>query len=170
MRSNRLLLALALGGVFLVQPTGALAAFTQTTPAANLGVSMTISAACTVSVGSVAFTAPGLINTGTAPASTGTVTVTCSNGTLYEVAMAAGGGSGANTTTRKMTKSGGTETISYRLCQDLACGTNWGNTTDTKTGTGTGSAVALTVYGQVPNQSTPSSGSYADTVAVTVNY
>jgi hypothetical protein len=46
-----------------------------------------------------------------------------------------------------------------------------GNTTGhTVGGTGTGSSQALTVYGRVASQTTPSAGSYSDSVVVTVTY
>ncbi len=66
-----------------------------------------------------------------------------------------------------------------QLFTDAARTTNWGQTigTDTVTGTGAGfavaNAVALNVYGRVPdtvaNQSVPA-GNYTDTVTVTVTW
>ncbi|EEF26199.1 conserved hypothetical protein [Ricinus communis] len=40
----------------------------------------------------------------------------------------------------------------------------------TVAGTGTGNAQLLTIYGRVPPQTTPSSGTYTDTVVVTLTY
>ena len=66
----------------------------------------------------------------------------------------------------------GAQTITYGLYQDAARSNPWGNTigTNTAAGTGTGSNQALTVYGRVGAQTTPSRGTYSDSVVVTVTY
>jgi spore coat protein U-like protein len=42
--------------------------------------------------------------------------------------------------------------------------------TNTEAGTGTGTTQTITVYGQVPAQTSPAPGSYADVVNVTVTF
>ena len=72
---------------------------------------------------------------------------------------------------------GSSEFINYELYLDAGRTQRWGNSlnppsTDTVTGTGTGSPQlpAVTVYGRVPPQTTPSAGSYGDTITVNVTY
>lgn len=66
---------------------------------------------------------------------------------------------------------GGGATVNYALYRDAGFTQNWGNTTgtDTTAGTGSGAVQTVTVYGQVPAQTTPAAA-YADTVAVTITY
>ena len=66
----------------------------------------------------------------------------------------------------------GSETISYQLYRDAARTLVWGNTlnTDTKGGTGAGTTQNHDVFGRVPAQTTPSPGTYTDTIVVTVEY
>ena len=136
----------------------------------NLAVSMTITAGCTVTAGSVSFGTQSSLQSNVDQ--TGSLSVTCSNTTPYNVGFDSGANS-ASVTTRKM-KGGAsnTEFVSYSLYTTSGRTTNWGNTvgTDTVTGTGNGSAQTLTVYGRVPAQTLGSPGAYADTVTVTVTY
>jgi spore coat protein U-like protein len=95
--------------------------------------------------------------------------VQCTNSTPYTVALDGGTSGATDPTQRKMSK--GAEKITYGLYQDSARSQGWGNTTgQTVGGTGTGSSQALTVYGRVASQTTPSAGSYSDSVVVTVTY
>ena len=139
------------------------------TATGTLSVSMTIQASCTLSSSSaVAFGTSGVLASNVD--ATGSLSVQCTNTTPYTVALDQGAGSGATTSTRKMTGSGAT--VSYNLYRDSARTQNWGNATgtDTVAGTGNGAAQTLTVYGRVPAQSTPAPGSYSDTVNVTITY
>ena len=68
---------------------------------------------------------------------------------------------------------GSSEFVNYELYRDAGRTQRWGNTppTDIVASTGTGSAQpAVTVYGRVPPQTTPSAGSYGDTITVNVTY
>src|SRR4051812_22497484 len=69
---------------------------------ANLSVTATMTANCSVSTSPVAF---GSFNAvaGTAVDATGGVTVTCTNGTTWSAAADAGAGTGASLATRKLT-------------------------------------------------------------------
>ena len=64
------------------------------------------------------------------------------------------------------------EQITYGLYQDSGRTQPWGDSVGTNTAAGTGSGLTqtFTVYGRVPAQNTPSPGTYADTVVVTVSY
>src|SRR6266581_4147058 len=135
----------------------------------TLGVSVTINAGCNVSTTSVAFPTQSVL--ASAVNQTGTVLVTCTNSTAYNVGLDKGAASGATVTNRLMTGPS-SATVGYALYSDTGRTTNWGNTigTDTVAGTGNGSAQTLTVFGQIPGQTTPQPGSYADTVNVTVTF
>jgi spore coat protein U-like protein len=139
------------------------------TATTTLGVSLTINAGCNVSSTSVAFPAQSVLASGVD--ASGTVSVTCTNTTPYNVELDQGAGSGATVTSRKMTGPS-SATVAYGLYQDSGHSTNWGKTdgTDTVAGTGNGTAQTLTVYGHIAAQTTPAPGSYADTVNVTVTF
>ena len=134
-------------------------------------VSVTIAPSCSVSATNLAFGTQGVLNANID--NTATINVQCTGTTGYSVGLAAGGGTGATTSNRSMTGSGGT--VKYGLYQNQARSVNWGNNTaspggDMVGGTGSGLVQALTVYGRVPPQATPHQGSYGDTVQVTVYY
>jgi spore coat protein U-like protein len=113
---------------------------------------------------------------GTLLTSTGTITFTCfGNGNAnYTLALSAG----RSGTYSARTMTFGSNFLSYNLYQDAAYTKVWGD--------GTGGSFAfsgqikfkgepfittnLTVYGRVPAQSVPSSGTYADTITVILTY
>ncbi|WP_313494732.1 spore coat U domain-containing protein [Stenotrophomonas sp.] len=65
----------------------------------------------------------------------------------------------------------GAERIGYELYSDPGHSSRWGNTQNTAvSGTGTGDMQTLTVYGQVPAQTSPPPGNYQDTITVTLTY
>lgn len=98
------------------------------------------------------------------------IRLTCTSNTAWSVGID-GGGNG-DPGNRRMRRNGmGPEWIGYGLYQDAGRTQAWGNTPATSvTGVGTGVQVALTAYGQVPDQPMPLSGDYRDTVVVTVEY
>ncbi|SEE96166.1 Spore coat protein U (SCPU) domain-containing protein [Rhizobiales bacterium GAS191] len=102
---------------------------------------------------------------------TSTITVECTNTTPYNIGLNQGV-NGGSVTTRQMKGGPSNELIGYSLSSDAARSVNWGQTigTDTVGGTGNGSPQAYTVYGRVPPQTTPSPGTYTDTITVTVTY
>ncbi len=140
------------------------------TATADMSVSATVVASCSVSAGALAFGS----YSGSAVTSSAALSVTCTNDAPYTIALGAGSGTDATTSARLLTNaSDSTSTLSYGLYQDSSYATTWGDTTgtDTLAGTGTGAAQAITVYGKIAaNQLTASTGTYADTVVVTVNY
>lgn len=101
---------------------------------------------------------------------TTSMTVRCTNGTTYVIAMNAGTGSGATTAARKMTSGG--NTLTYSLYQNASHTSLWGQNSgvDTVAGTGSGALQTLTIYGRAPAQQTAPTGSYADTITVTLTY
>lgn len=98
------------------------------------------------------------------------VTVNCTFFTAYTVALSAGQGTGATTTTRKMATGGGGNTLNYKMFQDSSRTTNWGNTTgtDTVAGTGLGIAQTIFIYPQLPAAQYVVPNTYNDTVTVSV--
>lgn len=134
------------------------------TASSTLAVTATVSSACIVSTSPVAFgaynpTAPGALN------STGTVSVTCTNGTNYDITL--DGGVHANVSAREMDS--GVNRLAYQLYSDASRTTIWGTSTPVS-GTATGSQIDHTVYGQVPAGQAAPAGSYVDTVNVAVTY
>ncbi len=102
---------------------------------------------------------------------TANVSVTCSNGTPYNIGFNAGTGSGASVTTRKMTAATSTAVLNYTIKKPDT--TNWGNTAgnDTYAGIGTGISQSIVATLQLAaGQSTQSPDIYTDTITVTVNY
>lgn len=139
-------------------------ATSSTTP---LGVSASVSVTCGMSVTPLAFGS----YSGTQLDAATTVSVTCSNGTAYDIGLDAGSATGATVTTRQMGgPSGGL--LSYAIYQNTGRTTNWGNTpgTDTVAGTGSGALQTIDIYGHIAAGQFPVSGSYSDTVTVTISY
>lgn len=147
-----------------------------TTATTNMTVQMTIAASCTVSASALDFGTQTLIDISSNVDATSTLTVTCTNGTAYNVALNPGandGGSGISA--RKMKIGATSDTVNYQLYSDSGHSSVWGETTsgspDVVTGTGSGDGQAITVYGRVPSgQTNPKIGAYSDTITVTVNY
>jgi len=135
------------------------------TASANLAISATIVATCTIGTTPVAFGN----YTGTLNNSNGGVSVQCTNTTPYTIALDAGTGTGATVTTRAMTGPGSAQ-LGYGLYSDSAHTINWGNSLATNwvSGTGNGSSQSYTAYGQIPAGQYLAPGSYNDTVVATV--
>jgi len=142
--------------------TGNVSAFSFTANAV-ITKTCTITAANNLSFG----TPPGLL-TANVDATT-TVQTQCTNNTAFQIGL--DNGQHASGTTRQMAGSSG-DLISYELYQDSGRTVRWGNTVnvDTVTGTGNGAVQTNTVYGRVAAQTTPTPGSYADTITVSVTY
>ena len=122
---------------------------------------------CTINASALNF-GPGNVLNGTTRAQ-GSLSVQCVNNNAYQIALN-GGSVAANAAARQMKRSSGNERLNYVLSATLD-GPSWGDGsagTTVVTGMGTGQAVALPVYGRVPQQTSPSPGSYADTITATV--
>ena len=159
-------------GLLFATTTGFANAATQT---ANLDVSATVSANCSITTAAVAFGTydPVITNATTALDSTGTITTTCTNGASVTILL--GQGSNANTGStdaapeRRMLS--GANYLNYQLYSDTSRTVVWGNDTTTDVAeTGTGSAVNTTVYGSVPAGQNVPAGTYSDTVVATVSF
>lgn len=148
----------------------------QGTPPASCGtqnngsfpfmVQAQVAQACQVSASPLVFPSAGRLTS--AISSSNQLTLKCSTGLNYQIAL--NNGQNASGATRRMKN--GTQHINYELYRNSGHTLRWGNTagTDTVSGTGTGSNQSVTVYAQVPSQTTPSAGTYSDQVTVTVSY
>jgi len=133
-------------------------------------VTATVLASCDVTADDLAFGNYDPVGAAHLDAET-SLSVTCTNGTAYHVGMSLGSGSGASMSERRMTKSGGSQTLSYVLYQDTQRSVLWGNTGgDRQAGTGDGTPDLIHVYGRVPMQQAAPAGSYSDTIVVTVSW
>ncbi len=131
-------------------------------------VTATVSSNCTLSVASVSF--GNYTGARSQPGAT-PITLNCTSTVTFNIGLDAGQGSGATTTTRKMT-SKASGTLNYQLFQDSARTTNWGNTvgTDTVSGTGTGASQTVNIYPSAPAGQSAAPGTYSDTVIATLTY
>ncbi len=125
-----------------------------------------VGSACTIEASELVFPNVGTLDS--AVTATNTITITCSSNLPYHVGINNGLNSTGNT--RRMTN--GNSHINYELYADSNRSQRWGNTvqTDTVPGNGTGQKQDYNVFGVVPAQGTPSSGTYSDTLTVTVTY
>jgi len=97
-----------------------------------------------------------------------TLSLTCTNGTPYQLSMSMGAGESA--ATRYMLD--GAEQLAYVLYRDGARTQLWGvnGGVDTRDGIGAGAPVIIDVFGRIPMQQTAPAGDYADTITVTVTW
>ena len=104
--------------------------------------------------------------------STSTISVTCSNGTAYDIGLSGTNGS------RNMTSAAGSS-VAYELYQDSGNSTDWDNT-NVNSGTGDSTQQDFTVNGLIPAQTATIDGAdnidgdtgvdLSDTVTVTVTF
>lgn len=96
------------------------------------------------------------------------ISVTCSGGTSYTVALDSGV-AGAGDSQRNMT--GASSALRYSLFQNPERSAVWGSTASSgKSAAATGAPQAFPVYGRIfPGQVTPA-GQYADVITVTVTF
>lgn len=149
---------------------------TAGTDTANLDVSASVSANCTITTSALAF---GSYDPVSAHASspldgTGAVNVTCTSGSSGAITLGQGANSDTGSTDdaplRRMTD-GSTSFLSYSLFQDASRTEIWGNTSGTGvTHVGTGTENAITIYGRVSAGQNVPAGSYSDTVVATVTF
>jgi spore coat protein U-like protein len=148
--------------VAIVSPTGGF-----TTAAVNFNVNATGSASCAITASPLNFAN----YTGALLNSTTTISVTCTNGTSYNVGLNAGTATGATVTKRSMTGPA-SALLGYKLFSNSGYTINWGNTvgTDTVARKGTGTGQSITVYGQIPAGESARIGTYTDTITATITY
>lgn len=131
----------------------------------------TVVADCTISATALDFGTVGTLTSN--HDATSSLSVRCTSGAPYSIALNAGTGTGATVAARVMTRSSGTQTVTYQLFTDTNRTRLWGDGTAgtvQNTGTGSGNTQTVTIYGRVPPQVTPQAGSYSDTVTATITY
>ena len=163
---NRYARSLAFFALLLAAATATAATSTTT-----FSVTGTVVPTCTVSAAALNFGAaiPNPINSNVDAQST--VTATCSTGAPYTIALNAGTGAGATFAARRMTSGG--NTLVYSLFSDPGRATIWGDGTagsNMANGSGSGAAQAITVYGRIPSGQTVPTGTYTDTITVTITF
>lgn len=134
------------------------------TEAPSFSVTANPIADCTISVGALSFGSQGFLSQNIDAIAT--MTATCTNSTPYSIGMG-NGLTGTSAALRKMTS--GANSLTYSLYLDSARTTVWSSAA-TANGTGSGSAITHSIYGRVPSQSTPTTGTYTDSVVVTLTY
>ena len=145
------------------------------TTTSTFQVTATVNANCLASASALGFGTYTPSAAGAVLDATSTISVRCTKGTAFTVALDAGLNAAGNYTNRAMIS--GTNLLGYQLYTDTARTTVWGDTTGgtstvsgTGLGMGTSQAVPLTVYGRIPDTPTAAPGSYSDTVTATVTY
>ena len=150
--------------------SAAVPAMAASNPAtANFNVTLTVQKACTVTASDMVFGTHDFTEA-TNIDNTSTISVKCTKGTSYGVALSKG--NGASETARVMKGATTADTVAYALYNDSGRTVNWGTAAGALTGqTGTGSAQSLTVYGRVaPAALNVTPDNYSDIVAVSVTY
>ncbi len=141
---------------------------------ANLTVTTQVETSCgAITVSNVGFPA----YTGTEVTATGSVTINCTSGASYDIALDKGIGAGATVAARYLTNqtSGmSDQKLEYKLYSDSARTILWGDGTSGTSkvaGTTTGADQTHTIYGAVTGSQTGRKvGTYQDTVVVTLTF
>lgn len=160
------LAALALAGALVAAP--AASAATATT---SFLVTLTVLNECVVLATPMVFGSIGVV--GNPGAATSVLTVTCTAGTPFSIALDAGTAPDATIEARRLRNADGSSSVAYTLYQDASYTALWGNTVaTTRAGlTATGLPQPFTVYGRIlAGQATAAPGAYTDTIGVVVTY
>jgi spore coat protein U-like protein len=148
------------------------------TATSNLSVQIVIQASCTINAATLDFGAsvPGTTLVSSNVDAATTVSVTCTNGSPYSIGM----DNGANVSGSQRRMKSGTNFLNYNLYTDSGRSNAWTTATDNShcaaanscfLGTGSGSAQSVNIYGRVPAVgSAPPTGTYTDTVTMTITY
>lgn len=158
--------------LFLIALTAVSTPLFAASKTANLNVTASVAANCTITTAPVAFGAydPVGANAAADLLATGSVTVACTKGSVTTIDLGNGGNFSAGS--RRMASA--TDFMNYDLYKDAARTQVWG------TGLAGGTTMAynaasvvatvFTVYGTVPMAQNVSVGAYSDTVVATINY
>jgi len=134
---------------------------------ATLSVSASIAGACTVGSAALSF---GAYSPAAASTANSTVTVTCTNGTNATVSLNQGNNNNrVPSAGSRALNNGTTNFLGYEIYSDNGLTTVW-NAANTQVIASTGAAISLTAYGRIPAGQNPATGSYNDTVTITVTF
>jgi len=143
---------------------------------ANLNVSASVAANCTISTAALAFSYDPVVANAASGAdslATGSVTVQCTKGDTVSVAL--NFGQNVTGTTQRRVKSG-SNYLSYNLFTDSTYATIWADGTSSSSALSYGpfasstTAITTTVFGKMPKGQDAPVGAYSDTVLATVNF
>lgn len=160
---KKLLLHLIIGSVLI---GGEVFASTVST---TFTASLTVSSNCVMTATALVFGAYDPLSATPNDASSN-IAVTCTQTTPYHVRFDKGV-HGSSVTNRKLSD-GGINTLNYAIFRDSGRTLNWGetDTVDTTDSTGTGIAQSFNMYGRIAALQAIPSGSYSDTVTVTISF
>ena len=133
----------------------------------TVSVTALVSPICSVTAGTLGF---GPYSGAASLTAAAAVTVNCSSGGTYQVALGAGGNLSGGS--RRMAGPA-SSFLAYQLFRDSARTLAWGDGSALGarvSGTGSGGAQTLAVYGRIPAGQSVTVGSYTDSVLVTVEY
>jgi len=169
MKTTKLLMGLVIGAAAVMGSTSTLSAGSNT---ANLNVSSSVVANCTISTTPVAFGTYDPVGTNATANDDdiGSVIVACTKGTSATIGL--GLGANASGSVRRM-KDATTDYLTYELYQETGRTTVWGTTGTALLSTGAAPskvARAFTVYGRIPSGQDVPAGAYTDTVVATVTF
>lgn len=139
---------------------------------ANLSVTASVAANCTITTSPVAFGAydPVVANAAANLTASGSVNVACTKGTPATIDLGNGGNFSAGS--RRM--GSGSDFLNYSLFKDAALTQAWGTGiaggSTAAYNAATKNSTAVTVFGMVPAAQDVTVGAYADTVVATINY
>lgn len=174
----RLVAAAVATAAFACAPTVSMGANTST----SFTVSVSVISGCAIQSATNMDFGSYLQNSPTATTGTSTITVLCSTGTPYAIALSAGN---SGSTAQRYMPIAGHGNLNYNLYTlstytaayiwddptDANCTNTGGTSTNCKYGTGTGANQTYTVYGQIPAAQNPGgTGAGTDTITVTVTF
>jgi spore coat protein U-like protein len=139
------------------------------TATTTFNVTATVLDGCSVTATNMSFGT--FINT-TTSTTTNTINVICNNETQYSIALTPGNNGGPNFTRNLVS---GNNLLPYNIYKDNAYTQIWGDGTGGSTTmanlVANGSEQSYTAFGKIPPiENEPASGTYADTITVSVNY
>jgi spore coat protein U-like protein len=149
------------------------------TATGNFNVTATVLSSCSVTATNLAFGSYTPSATDFDVSATNNLSVSCTNGTAFNVGLNAGTAPGATVANRRMRSTATpANELGYQLFTTAGRTTNWGDTVGTDTvlssGTGVGTPVLMSVHGRIPgsaaNQNAAPATDYTDTITVTITY
>ncbi|MBI3262255.1 MAG: spore coat protein U domain-containing protein [Acidobacteria bacterium] len=141
------------------------------TTTASLQVGIVVSNNCSITTSAVQFSAydPSVSNASTPATSAGSVTLACTQGSAPVIGL----GSGAHQSGATRRASDGANFIAYQLYKDGGLTQPWGDSGTDVLNAGLSPSKrprSFTVHGQVPAGQNVPSGTYSDTITVSVNF
>jgi spore coat protein U domain-containing protein, fimbrial subunit CupE1/2/3/6 len=170
-KSSFVTLSSSLAAVGALLLAGTASAATST---ANLGVSASVVANCSITSAPIAFGAYNTV-TGVQVDNQGSVTVSCTLDADSVITLGQGAndanGSAAAPQRRLVSATNAAEFLDYQLFQETGRTTVWGNTAGTGVAyTGIGSTEVVDVFGRIAAGQNVAEGTFTDTVVATITF